>query len=305
MPGTCRYPVRVVREIIGIDIGKGQWTVVRATCNAQGHLGPPRAELVPYQTPIPLDEALAVIDIPVGLLDAPEASASPKGLSGDRDVDRGARKWCASTSSVFAPPTAQQLASSVAEHARAATAGERRVLANVAPGGLGAQSFELVPAIESARRLKLAHPNAVFEAHPEVTFTMLAGGKVAAKKTTLLGKLVRLSLLRARLGAQVADWLLRTELESGVAVDNWLDALAMLVVAHDWATGARSMLATRDGLVQPWDGRRDRLLAIPRSAHVEPVPKLGTDELLAIATNQSVVRVPETQSSGLTSSPTS
>lgn len=115
----------MIREVIGVDIGKGQWTVVRATCDSQGNLGALRAELVPYERPLPLDDALAIIDIPIGLLDAAEANASPKGLSGDRDVDRGARKWCASTSSVFAPPTVQQLAASVAEHARAATAGER------------------------------------------------------------------------------------------------------------------------------------------------------------------------------------
>jgi predicted RNase H-like nuclease len=105
----------------GIDIGSGAWAVVELTApRAEG-----RVQLA--ATRVAFDSILdcvqpgktVIIDVPIGLFDDEDASPTDRGKSGDRDVDKGARKWCQSTSSVFPPPTKQQLVSSLAEHRRA------------------------------------------------------------------------------------------------------------------------------------------------------------------------------------------
>jgi predicted RNase H-like nuclease len=228
-----------------------------------------------------------VIDIPIGLLDDTEAAATPKGLSGGRPVDKGARKWCPSPSSVFPAPTREQLASAVREHERAARAADpadrRARLSNVRPGGMSAQSLQLVPAIESARKLKALLPDQVFEAHPEVTFTVLAGGVLPIAKSTLLGGLARAGVLSRHVQFDVLQWALELEARTRVAADNWLDALSMALVARDWALGRRAILSGSDGNVETWNGQRDRIMALPATDLTGPPPRLPMDAARQLA----------------------
>ena len=76
---------------------------------------------------------------------------------------------------------------------------KRRKLDAVIPGGLSKQSFELLPAIEDAAKIKSRHPDQLFESHPEVVFSVLAGGVVPVSKVSPTGALYRAALLAARL----------------------------------------------------------------------------------------------------------
>jgi predicted RNase H-like nuclease len=271
---------------MGVDIGNGAWAVVEfdiPTTEGEVNL---KAACVPLRSIVDWAPARAaavvVIDIPIGLLRDSDASPTKKGLSGDRNVDRGARKWCPSPSSVFPPPTQQQLRSAVVEHRRASTARHeetsRRILGNVQPGGMSRQTFELVPAIDGARQLKEALPDRVFESHPEVVLSALAGGILPFRKTSLAGALARAGVLQARLCVDVVSWAIRREFETRVAADNWLDALAMALVATDWARNRRQVLKTRDGRVHLWNGEADGIMALPSTMLME-APKPLQEEI--------------------------
>jgi len=274
---------------LGIDIGSRAWTVVELTApRAEG-----RVQLA--ATCAAFDSILdcvqpgkvAIIDVPIGLLDDEDASRTDKGKSGDRDVDKGARKWCPSTSSVFPPPTKQQLASALAEHRRARSGKtkdeSKRRLSNVEPGGISRQTLELVPAIDAAGKLKQAFPEHVFEGHPEVVFSALAEGVLPWPKSSLAGALARASILQRWLDVDVVSWAIGQECSTGVAADNWLDALALAVVAIDWSRGHRKILKTRDGRVHTWVDEADGIMALPSTERCDPPPRLERDRAMAVA----------------------
>lgn len=111
-------------SILGLDIGDNQWACVTLHLESSGtgvHLIEVEASAFAYDNvpDLPHDCEIAILDIPVGLLDDVDAARTAKGCSGDRSVDRGARRWCRSTSSVFPPPTRGQLETGIAEHRRA------------------------------------------------------------------------------------------------------------------------------------------------------------------------------------------
>jgi predicted RNase H-like nuclease len=164
------------------------------------------------------------------------------------------------------------------EHERAKTAKAPRVFANVTPGGMSKQALELVPAMDSARKLKARFASQVFESHPEVVFTALAVGKVPAKKTSLFGALVRAGVLAERLARDVLTLVLDMESKEKCAADNWLDALSMVVVAADWAMGQRKLLKSRDGHAHAWMGETDCLIALPWTGL--PEGKLSREQAL-------------------------
>jgi len=228
------------------------------------------------------DCLMAILDIPIGLLDDKDARETAKGRSGDRPVDRGARMWCRSTSSVFPPPTKGQMETGIAEHRRAQRAEKKadrkRKLANIKPQGLTQQTLELLPAIASGAELKGRFPDRVYESHPEVAFAVLADGIIPAKKTSLLGTLARAAVLSARLELDCLRKVLSWECETDVPADDWLDAMAMAVVAFDWARcEERKALLREDGAVRKWTGQRDRLMSLPANAATLPDKLLKRD----------------------------
>ncbi|MHB0961355.1 MAG: DUF429 domain-containing protein [Pirellulaceae bacterium] len=265
--------------VVGIDIARGRWVRAKLTWDDKGDCAPSvEGATVDYGAlKIARDWELSIIDVPIGLVSDDEAAVSDKGKTGDRPVDRGARRWCRSTSSVFPPPTTGQLQSGMIEHKRAAEAetkaAKKRKLSAVRPGGLSQQTFELLPAIADAQRLKTAHPDRVFESHPEVVFSVIATGVVPLSKLSLSGALLRARLLSHFLRTDVLEWVLAREGETGAAADNWLDALAMAVVAMDWvrAKNQRKLLRDASGKVTAWNGlQRDSLIALPSTTLTTP-----------------------------------
>lgn len=140
----------------------------------------------------------------------------------------------------------------------------------------------LVPAIDAAARLKASHPEQVFESHPEVVFSALAGGVLPAGKKTLVGSLARISLLSKHLGYDVLEWVLERECSSKVAAEDWIDSLAMVVVAADWGAGRRKLLAA-DGTVAAWTGEVDGLIALPWTDLAKPPPRLSIADVSRLA----------------------
>jgi len=272
--------------VTGIDIAKRKWVLAKLTWaeNEPDRLSVEGTTADYGKLELGRDWAISIVDVPIGLVSDDEAAVSNKGKTGDRPVDRGARRWCRSTSSVFPAPTIGQLQSGMIEHKRAVEAktktAKKRKLAAVSPGGLSQQSFELLPAIEDAQRLKAKHSDRLFESHPEVIFSVMAAGVVPLSKLSLAGALLRVRLLSSHLGINVLDWIITQEGESGVAADNWLDALAMAVVAMSWVRKAnqRYVLRNNDGNVTKWDPRQmDPFMALPCTTLVSPPRRTGIE----------------------------
>lgn len=128
-------------------------------------------------------DACALVDIPIGL--------RARGKK-ERECDRAAREMLGPRrSSVFAAPVRPILK---AKDYQAALAQFRRLTGR----GLSRQSWNLVPKIRELDELLKARPELarqVFEAHPEVLFTGLAGGPMSANKATRDGFTERMTIL--------------------------------------------------------------------------------------------------------------
>jgi predicted RNase H-like nuclease len=285
--------------VVGIDIARGQWVVVQLTWTVDNddklQLMGKTADFGSLQKSS--DWSLFVIDVPIGLFPDDEATVSDKGRTGDRPVDRGARRWCRSSSSVFPPPTKGQLLSGMDEHRRAADSQtkieRKRKLSAVRPGGLTQQTFELLPAIEDARRLKAQFPDKVFESHPEVVFSVISAGVVPLSKLSFAGALLRVKLLSSALKVDILEWILTQESNTGKAADNWLDAIAMALVAMDWVRNVnqRNVLRDASGIVTKWDGHPlDFLMAIPNSDLTSPPKRTSIETSIQEIRNWLVER---------------
>jgi len=161
--------------------------------------------------------AAVAVDMPIGLPD-----------EGLREADRLARaaagpRW----PSVFMAPVRAALD---AEDYRAASAANRRLTGQ----GLSRQAYALRPKIIDVDRwLRTAGPRVV-EAHPELSFAMMAGAPLRTRKTTWSGSGHRRDLLAAE-GVH-----LDTDLgEPGdrAGYDDVLDAAAVAWTAHRVANG--------------------------------------------------------------------
>lgn len=170
------------------------------------------------------------IDMPIGL---PHAGYPV------RECERLARKLLGRrASSVFSPPCRA-----------AANAGdftEARVLNQRELGpSLSVQAWNICPKIAEVDRALLAtsaSAQRVFEVHPEVSFTALAGGQpMAHRKSTCEGKQERLALL-SRWLPQAAAWrddAMTRYKRSVLQEDDILDGLVVLLVARAEAAQLR------------------------------------------------------------------
>ncbi|MDR9390945.1 MAG: DUF429 domain-containing protein [Trueperaceae bacterium] len=218
--------------LAGVDGARGGWVAVHLP--AGGDAADVRAALAPdvgaLLDALPPDAQVA-IDVPIGL---PEA--------GPRACDVAARRVLGPRrASVFAAPVRAVLAAGTYE---GALAGHR-----AADGrGLAKQAYHLLPKIREVDALLAASPaleGRVKETHPEVAFATLAGAPMAFPKRRPDGRRTREALLEAHLPGVLAR--VRGDLEgaSGVAPDDVLDAVALLLAAARRAAGRGRVLPAR------------------------------------------------------------
>ncbi|MYA19632.1 MAG: DUF429 domain-containing protein [Chloroflexi bacterium] len=214
---------------VGLDGCPSGWiaaVVEGGRLAAVEHVQCARAALEAYP-----DAGAFAFDIPIGL--------SP---NGKRDSDIAAREFLGErANSVFWSPLRAVIdvdASAFATH-REAYAEARRVSMRASGGGqsLSSQSFMLVPKIREVAEVA-ADPR-VYEAHPEVSFAELAGGRALPSKKTWDGLMQRRALLSAA-GLVIPDPV--GEASRRGAADDIVDAVACAWTAARIARGeARSL----------------------------------------------------------------
>lgn len=179
-------------RVAGADGARGGWVAVVADVQD----GQPRelrfveklADLIAQG-----DIATLAVDMPMGFAETAER--------GGRECERAARKALpGKTSSVFASPSRPALA--CADYRKACAANGNGI-------GLSKQAFNLFAKMRELDTLVRAKPKCrILEAHPELGFARLAGGKpVLARKKTPEGRRKRLALLKREGFGLVAHWL--------------------------------------------------------------------------------------------------
>lgn len=205
---------------LGIDGCRAGWVGVAVTRCGRWRLDvvPALADLVAVHG----DARLMLVDIPVGLHDAP----------GGRACDREARRRLASRrGSVFPAPCRAAL------EAADYPAANRESRARTGQG-LSKQAWFLVPKIREADALLQAEPALrprLRESHPELCFASLAGGRpMAAPKRSEAGRAERVALLGRyfRRSSAVLEHALEAHPRRALAADDVLDALCLAVSAR-------------------------------------------------------------------------
>jgi predicted RNase H-like nuclease len=153
------------------------------------------------------------VDIPIGLLDAPQP--------GGRECDRQARRLLGRrASSVFTPPTRALLEATRYEQVRSY--------------GVSIQAFGILPKIREVDRLMTPElQTSIHEAHPELAFRSLTGAPMRHNKKTPAGHEERLRALEQAPGKLFRE--IRSAFENGqkafkraqVAPDDLLDSYVL------------------------------------------------------------------------------
>lgn len=217
--------------IAGMDGMRNGWAVVLADADGQPNramFAPSLAELfgaVPYL-------AVVAIDIPIGLLDAYRR--------GGRPVDQDARRRLKQrASSVFPAPVRPVLAAQ--SYADACDISRR----SAADGrAIGIQCFNIVPKIREVDDFLHTRSDLrdrVFEIHPELCFTALAGAPMRNPKATTEGQAERAQHLRAAF--PTLDRLIEQARRERIPLVDLLDAAAACWTALRCANGTAESLA--------------------------------------------------------------
>lgn len=175
-------------------------------------------------------EGLSVlaVDMPIGLTDTPHPGRACEGEA--RALLPG------KASSVFPTPCRPALACTTHVEANAAS----RALGK----GLNQQTFHLFPKMREVDELMRARPNLkriVYEAHPELAFARMNGGKPALSKKRKPEGFVERHRLLAKHGFK---W--KAEPVAGAARDDVLDAMAVCRTAMLIAEGKATRLGPAD-----------------------------------------------------------
>ncbi|ADU64203.1 MAG: DUF429 domain-containing protein [Pseudodesulfovibrio sp.] len=211
---------------VGIDGCRGGWFAVWTGDGARWECA-----LYPDMAAVWRDHSDAAVlfaDIPVGLPD--QGTRLADGLARQRLGPRGA--------SVFNVPARQAALAMGREDTPSAVrkAAARDANRKLSGKSLSEQSLCIVPKILEVDAFLLATPEArgrVFEAHPEVCFSLAGGAPMVYSKKEFLGGLERLRLVEQRIAdaqAMLADARGRYP-RTAVATDDMLDAMILAASA--------------------------------------------------------------------------
>jgi predicted RNase H-like nuclease len=203
-------------RVLGVDACKAGWVGIALEAGAtRGYLAGKIAELVSQASADgPLDTV--AIDIPIGLPDKErrQADVLAKAVIGPL------------RSSVFMTPVRSALS---APHHAAAVAINREL----AGEGVSVQAYGLRTKLLQVERWVTETDYQVIEVHPEVSFAVLAGAPLTARKSTWAGAQRRYDLLAAT-GISVAGDL---GAAGGAGVDDVLDAAVAAWTARRFVRG--------------------------------------------------------------------
>jgi predicted RNase H-like nuclease len=205
--------------LAGVDGCRLGWLAVSGTCSgdrvAQTRLTICRtfAEILA----LPERPAWIAVDMPIGLPDA----AQP----GGRTCDQAARALLGPrSSSIFSPPARAVLGAGTYAEALIRSRGS-----GPSGTGLSRQAFNLLPKVRELDTVMDPQlQGRVLEAHPELAFRTLAGHPARHGKRTPEGRAER----RALLAPHFLGRLPVLHASAGAAVDDLLDACALILVAH-------------------------------------------------------------------------
>ena len=210
-------------RIGGIDGCRAGWVLVEKTPGA----GEISARLLGSVRDLGADFAMIAIDIPIGLSDA-----------GARDCDVEARGLLDTgrKSSVFPPPRRPMLAF---ERYADANAWGR---AQGPGGGISVQAWNITPRIRDVDAFVTPEvQDWLREAHPEIAFRDLNGGRCPAPKRTPKGKAERRALLEAA-GVHGLDAAFKRLPKGAAGLDDLYDAAVLALVAERMLKGTASRL---------------------------------------------------------------
>jgi predicted RNase H-like nuclease len=215
----------------GLDGCAAGWVLV--TVPADGPLAGAGAETL--EVSVVSDLGTVVADLESGRM-AAAAIDIPIGLSADarRACDREARRLIGPRrSSVFPAPVRSVLG--------AATHGEACAASRRACGrGISTQLFNILDKIREVDLLQSPRLQAqLFEMHPELSFTMLAGAPMRSNKRTAVGRAERLAALRSTFGD--VDRIVEPP-PAGAKRDDVLDAMVGAWTARRYVAGAHVQL---------------------------------------------------------------
>lgn len=204
-------------RVLGVDACKAGWVGIALAAGAtRGYFAPRIDELADLAA---ADGSLGVIaiDMPIGLPD-----------HGRRQADVLARAAIGPRrSSVFMTPVRSAL--EAASHAEAVAINRK-----LAGEGISIQAYGLRTKLLEVDRWVTGTSHRVIEVHPEVSFALIAGSPLLARKSTWAGAQQRMRLLE-KAGIRVADDL--GAVGSQAAVDDVLDAAVAAWSARRFARG--------------------------------------------------------------------
>ena len=210
--------------VAGIDGCNGGWVVVTVSLDGQATSVERVTDLTIITRRLDSGHLVAVgIDVPIGLPG-----------TGSRRCDLEARKMIGSrASSVFPAPFRAVLGAETYEDALAKCQ-------SISGKGMSRQGFAILPKIREVDRLMTpARQQNVFEVHPEVCFTLLAGAPMSHHKAKPEGRTQRLAVLRRAFADIDARAVLRLP---GTRPDDILDAYVAAWTAQRWTTHTHSRL---------------------------------------------------------------
>lgn len=226
--------------VAGVDGCRGGWLVVLRRLGPGGGRRHRTVMCASFAEVLALtpEPASVAVDMPIGLLDLP--------VAGGRECDGAARR-------LLGPRAASVFSAPVRAHLPLATFDEVRRI-----GGLSLQGFNLLPKVrELDDFLTPDLQRRVFEAHPELAFTKLAGSPMSAPKRSHAGSDERFRALtrapdsffrgvRGRVRVALGRWP-----RAVVAADDVLDATALTWTAARHCAGT----TTRIPRLAPVDSR--------------------------------------------------
>jgi predicted RNase H-like nuclease len=224
--------VTAATAVAGVDGYRGGWIVAVLSGTAiRWHVVPSAAEVLAATASC----AAVAVDIPMGLVDR-----------GPRACDLAARhRLGPARASVFHAPVRPMLLSST--HAEAVTLGR-----SLDGRGISLQAWHITAKIaEWDGVIDEALQDRIVEAHPELSFLAMNGGRLGRKKS-VPGAAERIVALRSHVDAAAA----LCSLPMGPALDDALDALALTWTARRWAGDRAEVLPPAE---VPRDGRGLRM----------------------------------------------